>query len=340
MNNNYNNNNNNDGPLGKAPEINVGVSDSIIIGVSLVGFCFLAYTLYNIVIKVKSSRELESEDLEGEKSFEEMLAQADVSTLTRAQRRARARHIMKQQRRAGDDQQVDDGGGDEQQVEVDMIIPQHENQDNHPSVRNLKSRKERQKVAKEIEIQQRKLLESDRLKEQQIAQEEALRKKKEREESQKIQFEKEKQRRLEEFTKKELIEYHRWKTFLPPPTTTNDDDIVDDPTKLTNATTTNSITVKEFIAVLEKRTNKSISIQELSDQYHTPKEDIIRRIQQLIDCGRLTGILSRSSGRFTYLSPHDMLSLATSIKQRGDTDQEINTQWLRTQIQQQVMIGG
>ena len=331
------NKNNNDGPLGKAPEINVGVSDSIIIGVSMIGFCFLAYTLYNIIVKVKSSRELDIEGEENEKSFEELLAQADVSTLTRAQRRARARHIMKQQRRAaGDEVQAVDGDGDEQQEHVEIIPHHHQNEDQHPSLRNLKSRKERQKVAKQIEVQERKLLETQRLKEQQIAQQEALQKKKEREEIQKLQQEKEKQIRMEQSTKKELIEYYKWKTFLPSPSV---DDDIDDPTELTKDNNTrNSITVKAFIEMMEKRNHKSMEIEELSTQYNTSKEDIRERIQQLIDCGRLTGILT-TSGSFIYLSPNDMLSLATTIKQHGNNAQDIDIQWLRTQIQKQVMVG-
>ena len=86
-----------DGPFGKAPEINVSVSDSILLVVSSVGFVILATTIYSIIItRLKTAQEIDEDE---ETDYDEKLTNADVSTLNRAQRRARARHIMKQQRR-------------------------------------------------------------------------------------------------------------------------------------------------------------------------------------------------------------------------------------------------
>ena len=69
-------------------------------------FCFIhsfhLTAIYTVVLlKLKNRVELgaNEEELE-EKKYEEQLTAADVSTLSRAQRRARARQIMKQQRRA------------------------------------------------------------------------------------------------------------------------------------------------------------------------------------------------------------------------------------------------
>ncbi|KAL3926484.1 MAG: hypothetical protein SGARI_005591, partial [Bacillariaceae sp.] len=140
-----------DGPLGKAPEISVGASDSLLLGVSIVGFLLMAYTIYSIILsKVKSAQEIEDE--ENETSFEDRLARADVSTLTRAQRRARARHIAKQQRRVATGVEgLDhaDGEHNPQQQPEEQDVPPMEDDTHHAgSLRHL-SRKERQKAAKE-----------------------------------------------------------------------------------------------------------------------------------------------------------------------------------------------
>ena len=93
----------NDGPLGKAPNIGVGVSDAFILTISLIGFVFLGWTIYSIILaKTKTARELEAEDQDV--SYEDRLAQADVSTLNRSQRRARARIMMKKNRLANTNQ--------------------------------------------------------------------------------------------------------------------------------------------------------------------------------------------------------------------------------------------
>lgn len=293
----------NDGPLGKAPDISVGVSDAVILAVSTVGFCMLAYSIYTIVLaKLKTAEELEKEAKEREKTYGEQLAEADVSTLNRAQRRARAKHIMKQQRRLG-------GGpdtGENNDNELAMIPHEQEmpafHEDNHlyANAQNLLSRKERQKAAKQIELQERKLLEEDRRNEQKKAQEAAVARRKAKEQQQKLQAEKDKKERMEQKRADEQARYRAWKTFIE-----SDD----------------SITVREWIQELKQ--NRIVYLEDLAARFKVKESAVYERIQELIDTNRLSGILEKASNdgnegdtrfRFIYLSPENMSELATFVK--------------------------
>lgn len=294
----------NDGPLGKAPDISVGVSDAVILAVSTVGFCMLAYSIYTIVLaKLKTAEELEKEAKEREISYGEQLAQADVSSLNRAQRRARAKHIMKQQRRLG-------GGPDTGQNNDELAMIPHEeempafHEDNHlhANTQHLLSRKERQKAAKEVELKERRLLEDDRRNEQKKAQEAAVARRKAKEQQQKLQAEKGKKERLEQKQADELARYRAWKIFVE-----SDD----------------STTVREWIQELKQ--NRIVYLEDLAARFKVKESAVYERIQKLIDTNRLSGILEKSSddgngddgdtrARFIYLSPENMLELATFVK--------------------------
>jgi hypothetical protein len=308
----------NDGPLGKAPEISVGVSDAVLVAVSSIGFAFLAWTVYSIILtKVKSARELEQDAEEFEKSFEERLAQADVSTLNRAQRRARARHIMKQQRRV----MPEDGEGDEDlheqqqaliaEVPQEEAIPPFQEDTYHNTTARHLSRKERTRAAKQIELAERRLLEDERRKEQLEALELARRKKKERERLLAIQAEEERKLRQQQRTESELAAYTAWRTFLPVPSK-------DDNTPSNN----NSITVKEWVKELKRE--RIVSLKDLSNRFEVSEEQVRKRILDLVSSSRVSGILEKDE-RFIYLSPKDLSILAAFVKTREKkmTPQEI-----------------
>jgi hypothetical protein len=184
-----------------------------------------------------------------------------------------------------------------------------------------------------VELQERKVLEEERYRQQRIHQEEERTKKIQKERQWAIQVEQERQKRLEEQSRMELRSYHEWKTFLPPPTGTPEEEEEQEHDSIHNKT----ITVKEWIKELEQRDNKTMSIQELSHRFHVSNEQVCTRIQELIDGGRITGIIQSSSSdgsdsRFMYLSPKDRLSLSMAVKRRG----KIDIQWFRNQIQQHI----
>jgi DDRGK domain len=80
--------------------MSVGVSDAILIAVSVVGFGFLTATMYRILwLRSKEHDEQPIEHAALHYDDDQALIAADVATLNRAQRRARAKAIMKQQRR-------------------------------------------------------------------------------------------------------------------------------------------------------------------------------------------------------------------------------------------------
>jgi hypothetical protein len=275
----------NAGPFGKAPEINVGVSDAILLVVSGIGFVMLAVTMYSIIItKLKTTKEIEEE--EGELNYDERLANADVSTLNRAQRRARARHIMKQQRRiapsttAGENAHGENEGEGQDHDEAD------------PSLRHL-SRKERQKVAKAAEKEERALFEEDRRRQHIEAQEAAQREKKERERLMGERAEEERRARQEQRQAEEMTAYEHWKTFLASPDGTT------------------ALSVKEWVKELEK--TRTVLFDNLAERFQIPREDVVSRIQELLASSRITGLMEADS-RFIYISKEEMSSIASFIQ--------------------------
>mmetsp|Transcript_25008 Transcript_25008/g.54830 ORF Transcript_25008/g.54830 Transcript_25008/m.54830 type:complete len:352 (-) Transcript_25008:101-1156(-) len=322
----------NDGPLGKAPDISVGASDTLLLTVSFAGFCVLAWSVYSIVLtKLKTARELQDETEEQEISYDERLAQADVSTLNRAQRRARARHIMKQQRRvtpaATNNHQhvhpMEGEGGNEgqqnllleqqqQEQQHDEGIPPFQDDSHHANAQHLLSRKERQKAAKQVELQERRLLEGDRRKEQRKAQEAAISKRKEKERTKAIRVEHDRKEREEQRQADELTRYRAWKMFL----------------ENENA----SITVQEWI--LELKENRVIYLNDLADRFRVSESMVHDRIQELLNTSRVSGVMEKLSPSllepcdddnktsrenkcqsvFIYLLPEEMSELALYVK--------------------------
>lgn len=318
----------NDGPLGKAAEISVGASDSLLLIVSGIGFLFLAWTVYSIIItKVKSARELQAERAEHELGYDEQLAHADVSTLNRAQRRARARHIMKQQRRVGPpggaamhDAVGEEGAGvddnnraqimmvaAEQQQQVpppDNAIPHFQDDTYHQgSFRHL-SRKDRQKAAKQIEREERRLLEEVRRKEQIEAQESAQQKRRARERLLTLQVEEDRKGRKAQRDAEEWERFQAWRMFL-----SSSDPLGIDPTQ-------QSLSVKDWIHELKQE--RVASLKGLSDRFQVSLDRVLKRVEELLDSGRVTGILDVENDRFIYLSAQSELPvLASFIKSRN-----------------------
>ena len=319
----------NDGPLGKAPNIGVGVSDAFILTISLIGFVFLGWTIYSIILaKTKTARELEAEDQDV--SYEDRLAQADVSTLNRSQRRARARIMMKKNRLANTNQNnlvhpievVGDGNEQQQQQQQQNLlleqqqqqqhdegIPPFQDESHHSTAHNMLSRKERQKAAKQVELQERKMFEEDRRKEQQEALNAAKSKKREKEKMVAIQIEQDRKERLEQRQADEIAKYHAWRILFVENNTTNQND-------------EESITVLEWIQ--EMKQNRIVTLKDMATRFRVSLDRVRERIMELINSSRISGIIEHQdennenqNSRFIYLSPDDMSRLASFVKLRG-----------------------
>ena len=326
----------NDGPLGKVQDNNmsIGASDAVLLAVSFAGFCMLAWSMYSIVLaKLKTAEELRQEAEEREISYDERLAKADVSTLNRAQRRARAKHIMKQQRRlaGADGEMIDDPLHQEQQLVAPQQQQQHQQQQHdehvpafhgdshHANTQHLLSRKERQKAAKQVELQERKLLEEDRRNEQKKAQEAAKARRKTKELHKTLQMERERKERREQQEADELANYRAWKIFLEnEKSIRNNHDENGDGQNQSNA-----ITVQDWIGELKE--NRIVYLSDLADRFEVDESAVHDRIQELLDTSRLCGILEKDDSddessnyaRFLYISANEMSELASFVKSQN-----------------------
>jgi hypothetical protein len=282
-----------DGPFGKNAEIGVGFSDAILVAASVTGFLIMATTVYSlIVMRLKSSKEVAKEELAGGNGYEEQLAHADVSTLNRTQRRARARAIMKQQRRAlvnvenpDADAELEIGSDDEGSEDGETVNPAN----NRPL-----SRKERQRAAKATEKGERRVLEDERREQQKQAQDDAQRQKreKEREDARK----QEAARLLKKKQKEELkiAEFEAWKIFLSSPK--------------------RSQSVQEWIDEMKDR--RTVLTTEIATSFELPEEKVVQRIQELIQEGRVAGVME-GNGRFIFIAEDELHSIAESLIGRG-----------------------
>jgi len=274
----------NEEPLGPAPQLNVGFSDSVLLIVSVIGSVFLAITVHSIVFtKLKSAEEIEEEEL----TYEDQLVNADVSTLSRAERRARAHQIMKQQRRIAPTATPTDG-------ENNMI--EDENPIETSTAPHL-SRKDRQKAAKAAEKEERKRFDADRRRQQEESQRIAKREKQEREKRMMQEAEAERKARQEQQIAEEMAAYQEWKTFLGSPDGKE------------------SLTVQEWIQELQS--NRYAEVDSLAKRFQVDEETVNNRIQELINESRIAGI--HHDNRFIFFSMDEMAQFAEIVKSREKT---------------------
>lgn len=278
-------------PFGKNAEIGVGFSDAILVAASVTGFLIMATTVYSlIVLRLKSSKEVAKEELAGGNGYEEQLAHADVSTLNRTQRRARARAIMKQQRRAlvnvdNPDAGLEIGSDDEGSEDGETVNPTN----NRPL-----SRKERQRAAKATEKDERRVLEDERREQQKQTQDDAQKQKrvKEIEDTRK----QEAARLFEKKQKEELkiAEFEAWKAFLSSPK--------------------RSQSVQEWIDEMKDR--RTVLTTEIATSFELHEGKVVQRIQELIKERRVTGVME-GKGRFIFIDEDQLHSITESLIKRG-----------------------
>ena len=276
-----------DGPFGTAADIGVGFSDTALLAVSVLGFVMLTVTMYSIIVlRLQSRNEFEQNEQNKDMEYDAKLEHADIATLNRSQRRARAKAIMKRQRRmvvAGDETALAD-------------IPDNNNEE---ETRQL-SRKERDKAAKETEKQERKLFEGPRRERQREVQQIAQQEKKERQHLEAIQIEQQRKLRRKANEMEEQDEYKAWKTFL--------------------SSGKDSMSVGDLVLYLQ--TNKSILIEDLSEQFRIPHSTIVAKIHLLVRTCRLTGVMVDDNRRFLYLTQQQLVMFANTVRQKGETTLE------------------
>lgn len=268
-----------------SPEVGVGFSDRALLWVSVVGFGALSLIVYCIIIaRVKSTEEVEKLGADDELNYEEELLRSDVTKLNRAQRRARAKALMKRQRRAEGGDDVAQHNNDDDNDDNDNNNNNSNNDNDHPL-----SRKERQKAAKEMEKKERHLLDAQRQEEQRRAQEAAKEEKKKRLQLEAERTREEKARREQEKKQKEMEAFDRWNFFF------------------------GTTTVQEWTEELKEQ--RIVSIDKLAERFGVTASQVENRIRGLIEAGRVTGVLD--GGRFITFTHEDLKALASFVRDQG-----------------------
>ncbi|KAL7572052.1 hypothetical protein ACA910_001702 [Epithemia clementina (nom. ined.)] len=283
--------------FGENASFGIGLSDTYLFIISLVGFGFLGFTMFSVImLRLKTREEVEKDDEKNSADYEARLLRSDVVGLSRAERRARARAIMKQQRRVQPERRNEQ---EEEEAQEQVLVPaapaaepQNDGDESKAEGPHL-SRKEREKKAKAAEKEERKRMQEERQKQQKEVELTAQQERREREKRQMIELENErqKQRRLREETEqRRLLEIE---TFLTTDRTT--------------------LLVDEWIK--ELKSIRSVSIEDLASRFEIPSERVVVRIRKLIVQQRIAGVITES-GRFVYFSEDELGSIIQRVARK------------------------
>lgn len=298
-------------PFGSNAEIGVGFSDTFLLAASLTGLCVLAATAYSIImVRLKTAKQVEADELADGYNYDQSLKQADVSKLSRAQRRARARAIMKEQRRVPEQavqpivvlentpalvEDTDENGEDHfgDAFEDDSTV------EAGSSAPPPKTRKERQLAAKATEKQERHVLQEERQERQKKLQlaEQKTKREKLREETRRL----ESTRQLEKANKlaQARAQTDARNTFM--------------------SSADRFQSVEDLISEMQEK--RSVKTQDMAASFGVTQDVVIDRIQELVKEKRVSGVVE-SDGRFIYLSDEEMKAMADAILMAGEISAE------------------
>jgi hypothetical protein len=274
-----------------------GLSNSILLVLSLSGITVVFIALLIICIKSPAQSDDEEEEMI---NYDQALQEADVATLTRAQRRARAKLLMKKNRRLANNGPAPrpDPGGIGQQVmnnaqggEERLVAgaPGALILNNTPERPKL-TRKQRQKAAKELERAERKANE-EQIRIQKRCQDEDRQKRATIQQNKKLQAAVDKKERLER-------EFRAWKYMFP------------------ESDLDTRVTVKEFVE--ELHVNPMISLEETAEEFSVSVLDLIRRLEEIEGDGRIGhGIFNIDEGEYVYVNKECMNRIVKYIHEEG-----------------------
>jgi DDRGK domain len=295
-------------------EFAIGCSDHILVGISVVGLAILAYTAHSILKLTRSKSEADDDHL----TEEERLCRADVSALTRAQRRARAKAIMKEQRRLqhpSDDRNPDDAAARDANMDpadADAVAVADVVDDEHNEIINgtaqvtnrvpALSRKERQLGAKVVEREERRLFQHDRERQQKEAQIVAQQLKKERLVAATQRMEQERQQKELE-TEARIQQQQRMRRIF-----------------MLASGTAREKSVSEFVA--DCRNDRVVMVDAIAKLYGVEPIRVTDRIQQLLSEGRIAGIFQKKHQRFIYVADEELRLIASTVRERGSVSRK------------------
>ena len=304
------------------PSLQVGFSNETILFISLLGFTILFASLACICYYSPSQRKYNGnnnannndDDDDGDDEYNQLLQDADVSTLNRAQRKARARLLIKKNKKKkkgaianrqdamdrndnddnnnndNDDNNNDDGNNNE----VEPIVDERE----------FKSRKERQKASKQEEKMVRRQYEE--LRKSKLKEEEELGgDDNDDDESGKhgeVALQMKKEQMELEHKKIREEEMRSWKYMFPESTVDSNDN--------------DGRTVNEFVKDLYEK--KKVNINDIADRFQVSIDKVISRLQQLEKEGRIDhGILDEKRMEYYCINGNDMYQIVERIRVEG-----------------------
>mmetsp|Transcript_29495 Transcript_29495/g.42825 ORF Transcript_29495/g.42825 Transcript_29495/m.42825 type:complete len:310 (+) Transcript_29495:59-988(+) len=270
-----------------------GASDKALLYISLTGFFLVGIAMYRLFLASGAGNGDLDEDELYKRDYDEDLDEADVRKLNRAQRRLRAKNRMKKKRRiepARGAAVPEDGNNVVGDNNADGAIADHEGLE---EVANL-SRKERQKLAKAEEKEERRRYVLEReaaLKRQE--QEETYLERKERsraEEEERFMAEKERNER-------DWKEYDEFWTMFK-----------------IGGGSGEAVLVKDFVAFMER--NKVVAVDYIADQYGLCRDIVIKRIKVIEEEGHINGVYD-DQGQFIHLTTDEMAEVADIVRREG-----------------------
>ena len=286
----------------------VGVSNLSLLLISSIGFGILGIALYVLILRPSAGATDGDNSDDGElRNYEEQLDGADVRTLNRAQRRLRARNHMKKNRRMAQQEVAGRDAGAAAAGVADQLLLEEEmgfaagdggagHEGDEQRQQQHLSRKERARLAKTAEKEERQLYEEERREARKFADAKAAVDRREREKEREATAEEERRRREAEGKERELAEHNEWVRVF--------------------AFAAVQRTVKEFVAEAQQR--KVWPVNDIADTFAVTPEQVVARLEQLMSENRLAGSIV-SQGTLIYIGRSEMQELAKFLLRNGNT---------------------
>jgi len=286
----------------------VGVSNLSLLLISSIGFGILGIALYVLILRPSAGATDGDNSDDGElRNYEEQLDGADVRTLNRAQRRLRARNHMKKNRRMAQQEVAGRDAGAAAAGVADQLLLEEEmgfaagdggagHEGDEQRQQQHLSRKERARLAKTAEKEERQLYEEERREARKFADAKAAVDRREREKEREAAAEEERRRREAEGKERELAEHNEWVRVF--------------------AFAAVQRTVKEFVAEAQQR--KVWPVNDIADTFAVTPEQVVARLEQLMSENRLAGSIV-SQGTLIYIGRSEMQELAKFLLRNGNT---------------------
>ena len=267
----------------------IAISNKSILILSTIGFGILGLVLFYILRRLTDQQT--NQDDNEERDYGEILNDSDVATLNRAQRRARAKYRMKNARRVAQPVQVNNNGEDGEEDE-------NHNQDNVPQVNNNLSRKERQRVAKKKEREERKVSAEEARKWREKNQSKPAKKTIDKD----IMPEESKVLAVEDvFPQRanvnDVLSEYMFREYIVK--NIKQMDISNEDKMISVANQIPKMTIHEFIERLKQ--NGSISISSLADEFNITEQECLDQLEVINKQHGIIGVVD-SKGCFVYVS--------------------------------------